>query len=213
MALRSGTLTRDALLFFAVLIPSVILHEISHGVVALAFGDPTARDAGRLSLNPVRHVDPFGTVILPALMVMSTGAAFGYAKPVPVRPSRLRNPRAHSLLVSLAGPATNIALALVATVALRIVLSGDQLPSRLVFDVLIAFGLANVVLAVFNLIPLPPLDGSAVLERFLPTRWLGPWFQFRRYSMLVLLGLFLFEPSFFGRLINPAVDIWLETVF
>src|SRR3989449_11424100 len=90
------------------LIPSVILHEVSHGVVALWFGDDTAKRAGRLTLNPVAHIDPFGTIILPLILILTTGAGFGYAKPVPVNPRNLRNPRDQSVLVSLAGPAVNI---------------------------------------------------------------------------------------------------------
>src|SRR5687767_1414831 len=112
-------MSRDQIIFFAVLVPSVILHEISHGAVALVFGDDTAHKAGRLSLNPIRHIDPFGTIILPAMMVLTTGSAFGYAKPVPVNVRRLRNPRNHGLLVSLVGPAVNIVIALLAAAVLR----------------------------------------------------------------------------------------------
>ena len=205
MAFRAGILQRRDLVFFAVLIPSVILHEVSHGVVALWFGDDTAKRAGRLTLNPVPHVDPFGTVLLPAMMVLSGGGAFGYAKPVPVRIDRLRRPRSHSLLVSLAGPSTNIALVVLLTLAIRLVAPDVD---GLLAEVLVTAGLANVVLAVFNLIPLPPLDGSAVVERFLPDRWLAPWYQFRQYSMLVLLALFLLRPGAFSQIIGPAVDVW-----
>src|SRR5207237_10455946 len=112
-------LERFDIVFFAVLIPSVILHEVSHGWVALAFGDDTAKRAGRLTLNPIAHVDPFGTIILPLLLSLSGIGAFGYAKPVPVNPRNLRNPRQHSLYVSLAGPLTNITLALIAGLVLR----------------------------------------------------------------------------------------------
>src|ERR671914_1114778 len=99
--------------FVAVLVPSSILHEVSHGVVALAFGDDTAKRAGRLTLNPLPHVDPFGTVLLPLLLSLTSLGVIGYAKPVPVNPGRLRKPRQHSLYVSLAGPAVNVVLALV----------------------------------------------------------------------------------------------------
>src|SRR2546423_4511052 len=107
-------MSQTTVLLLAVLIPSVMLHEISHGAVALAFGDDTAKRAGRLTLNPIAHVDPFGTVILPLMLALSGAGMFGWAKPVPVDPSRLRNPRQQALLVSLAGPVTNIALALLA---------------------------------------------------------------------------------------------------
>lgn len=203
LAVRRGILDSRSLIFFAVLFPSVILHEVAHGAVALVFGDQTAKEAGRLTLNPIPHIDPFGTVLLPAMMVLSGGGAFGYAKPVPVMPGRMRNPRRHSLLVSLAGPATNIALVVALTVAIR-VLS----PRGIVAEILLIAGLANVILAVFNLIPLPPLDGSAVLERFLPAKWLPGWFKLRQYSMLILLALFLLRPGAFGQITGPAVDFW-----
>src|SRR5438477_12764256 len=112
-------LSRNTLLFLLALVPSVILHEVSHGAVALVFGDDTAKRAGRLTLNPLRHVDPFGTLILPAILVLAGAAPFGYAKPVPVNVGRLRRPRDHGLLVSLAGPATNLTLVALATVVWR----------------------------------------------------------------------------------------------
>src|SRR5204863_3154976 len=104
--------THQEIIFVLVLIPSVILHEIMHGVVALAFGDDTAKRAGRLTLNPIPHIDPVGSVALPLLLAVAGAPIFGWAKPVPVNPRQLRNPRQQSLLVSLAGPATNIALAI-----------------------------------------------------------------------------------------------------
>jgi Zn-dependent protease len=190
-----------------VLIPSIILHEVSHGAVALIFGDDTAKRAGRLTLNPIRHVDPFGTVVLPAMMVLATngGSAFGYAKPVPVMPGRMRNPRVHSLLTSLAGPGTNYALALLATFALK-----TLRPDGTVLELLLYFGLANVVLGTFNLIPLPPLDGSSMVEALLPDRFLPGWYQLRRHSMLILLALFLLRPGALNGFIEPVVDLWFS---
>lgn len=207
----------DRLLLLLVLVPSIILHEVSHGWSALAFGDPTAKEAKRLSLNPIRHIDPFGTVILPVILALTTGTPFGYAKPVPVDPRRMRDPRNHSLLVSLAGPATNLVLVLLATLAFRAFLpalrSGavDLGTARLVVDIVYAIGTVNVVLAVFNLIPLPPLDGSAVIERILPDRLLTGWFRFRQYSMgILLLVVFLLPERYgFGRwVLLPAVQLW-----
>lgn len=214
---------RQALLF-GVLIPSVILHEISHGALALLFGDDTAKKAGRLTLNPIPHIDPLGTIILPAIMAFSGLGAFGWAKPVPVRPHRLRSPRNHGLLVSLVGPAVNIAIALLAAGILRFlrpehtaalvaqylqgVNLGPLVPS--LFDqIVFVTGLVNVILAAFNLIPLPPLDGSAVIERFLPKSWFGGWLKMRAYSMGVLLIIVLL----FGRQLStyvfaPAIDAW-----
>lgn len=206
------------------LIPSVILHEISHGALALVFGDDTAQKAGRLTLNPIPHIDPLGTIILPAIMAFSGLGAFGWAKPVPVRPHRLRSPRNHGLLVSLVGPAVNIVIALIAAGILRFLrpehtaalvsqyLQGVNLgpltPSLFDQIVFIA-GLVNVILAAFNLIPLPPLDGSAVIERFMPKRWFTGWLRMRTYSMGVLLIIVLV----FGRHLSnyvfaPAIDMW-----
>jgi len=196
------------LVLLAVLFPSVILHEVSHGVVALACGDQTAKRAGRLTLNPLRHVDPFGTVLLPAMLVLSGAPAFGYAKPVPVNLAALRHPRNQGLLVSLAGPATNLALVALATVALRLVR-----PTGTALEVLLDFGLINLILAVFNLIPLPPLDGSALVERLLPARWWPGWLSFRRYSMVLLLLLLLAAPArmSLGRVTTPVIRFWVDT--
>ena len=181
-------LTRVDIIFFAVLIPSVILHEVSHGWVALLFGDDTAKRAGRLTLNPAAHVDPFGTILLPVLLILTVHSAFGYAKPVPVNPRQLRNPRDQSVLVSLAGPAVNIALAVAAALVLRrIGLPADLDRGPLVKAVVLEFGLANAILAAFNLIPIPPLDGSALIERVLPRAWWPKYLQLRQYSFGILL--------------------------
>jgi len=192
----------------AVLVPSVILHEVSHGVVALYFGDDTAKRAGRLTLNPVPHIDPFGTVILPALLALGGLGAFGYAKPVPVQPGRLRSPRQHSLWVSLVGPAVNIALALLAALAFRVV---RPEPGGTTSLVIVVAGQVNVLLAVFNLLPIPPLDGSALVERVLPDAWWPAWQRVKQWSFGVLLLLVLVVPD---RTLSPvfrwAFDLWVE---
>lgn len=200
-------MTREHLILFAVLVPSIILHEVAHGAAALGFGDDTAKRAGRLSLNPLRHIDPFGTVILPAMLALAGAPAFGYAKPVPVNVRRLRNPRQHSLYVSLAGPLTNVALAVAAAGAIRLVL-GRPYQESLALDVLFYLGVGNVVLAAFNLLPIPPLDGSAVVERLLPARWWPAWLQVRRYSMLVLLLVMLNFRGVLSRVFDPALELW-----
>ena len=202
----------NPVVLIAVLIPSVILHEVMHGVAALRFGDDTAKRAGRLTLNPVAHVDLFGTILLPTLLAIAGGGVFGYAKPVPVRPSRMRRPRDHGLLTSLAGPATNILLAVAAALALRAVLGPENAvgpaPSELLVEVLVAFGLVNVVLAAFNLLPVPPLDGSALVERVLPERWLPRWHQLRRYSMILVFALVFLVPGALSRVFRVAFDLW-----
>jgi len=199
----------DSLVLLAVLAPSIILHEVSHGLVALWFGDDTAKRAGRLTLNPLAHIDPFGTVVLPIMMALVGGAPFGYAKPVPVNPRQLRHPRNEGVLVSLAGPATNIILAVLAALVFRAVASTLELAfvahairtGHLVsglpgwHEFLLDFGIINVVLATFNLIPLPPLDGSSVIERFLPARWWTPYLRLRRYSMLIVIGVVFWLPG------------------
>lgn len=195
----------DTVLLVLVLIPSVILHEVAHGAVALAFGDDTARRAGRLTLNPVRHIDPFGTLILPTLLALTGAGTFGYAKPVPVAPSRMRRPRDHGLVTSLAGPATNLVLAAVAALALRTLAPA---PGSTTTAVLAAFGVVNVVLAAFNLLPLPPLDGSAVVERLLPRRALPGWHRLRGFALPVVFVLVLVFPGALSRVFRVAVEWW-----
>ncbi|HWG74366.1 MAG TPA: site-2 protease family protein [Acidimicrobiales bacterium] len=207
-------------LVLGVIIPSIILHELAHGVTALAFGDDTAKKAGRLTLNPIRHVDPVGTLILPGLMALSGLGAFGYAKPVPVNPARMRSPRNHSLVVSLAGPATNIVLALVSVVVLRFARPAgttEQVRLALTYGfnllgigdrLLFLLGFLNVSLAVLNLLPIPPLDGSAVVERVLPARAWPTWLTIRRYAMPLLIVVFLLDSSRLQAIFAPAERLW-----
>jgi Zn-dependent protease len=176
--------------------------------VALMFGDDTAKRAGRLTLNPVSHVDPIGTVILPAILVLSGHPAFGYAKPVPVNVRRLRNARNASLVVSLAGPAVNIVLAGLAALALRRWSISPFGPPPLGWRVVLALGEANVILAVFNLIPIPPLDGSAVVERLLPARWWPGYLRIRQYSLLIVLAIVFLRPSILNGLFDPVLNWW-----
>lgn len=211
-----GVIGTSTLLILSALFGSVILHEVSHGVVALYFGDETAKEAGRLTLNPVSHVDVFGTIILPTILVLAHSPPFGWAKPVPVNPSRMRKPRDNTLIVSLAGPAVNIALALLAAFALRATLpttgfSGiGDLPLTTQF--LINLGVVNVILAVFNLIPIPPLDGSAMVERLLPAKWWPGYLRIRQYSMGLLLILVLMLPNALDRVFQPALNTWARLV-
>src|SRR5207249_4590634 len=148
-------------------------------------------------LNPIAHVDPFGSVILPLRLVVAGAPAFGYAKPVPVNVGRLRRPRDQGLLVSLEGPASNLGLVVVATVVLR-----AYRPVGTAGDIAFALGEANLLLALFNMIPLPPLDGSALVERVLPAAWWPSWMRLRQYAMAILLLLLLVAPPSmsFGRI-------------
>jgi len=187
-------ITTTDIILFCVLVPSIILHEVSHGWVANAFGDDTAKRAGRLTLNPVPHVDPVGTLIVPALLSLTTVGFFGWAKPVPVTVARLRHPRNGGLVVSLAGPAMNAALAALFGVlfvhSVRAGLPPGPL-SRASVGAQIVFyaSFVNVGLCAFNLIPIPPLDGSAVVERFIPARWWPTYLRYRQYTMPILLAL------------------------
>ncbi len=208
-------------LVLIVIIPSIILHEIAHGVVALACGDDTAKRAGRLTLNPLRHIDPVGTLILPALLALSGLGAFGYAKPVPVNPRRMRHPRNDAILVGLAGPATNLALAGVSILVLRSITPQPELRYLLVSgpsslgvgtELLFLLGLLNVVLAVFNVLPIPPLDGSILLERLLPASALETWWRVRRYSMFVLLAIVLLAPGVLEHIFVPAEEAWARVL-
>lgn len=212
---RREVVGADTALLLGLLFASVVLHEVSHGAVALGFGDDTARRAGRLTLNPVSHIDPFGTIVLPTILVLANAPPFGWAKPVPVDPRKLRHPRNHSLLVSLAGPAVNIVLALAAAVALRsmhpdtgvLQLYGEDVAAA--DRALFYLGAINVFLAVFNLLPLPPLDGSAVVERLLPARWWPGYLRVRQYSIGILVVLVLLLPGALDRVFDPALEAWL----
>ena len=197
-------LSRSTWIRLAVLIPAIILHEVSHGVVALAFGDDTAKKAGRLTLNPIAHIDPLGSIGLPLLLAVAGAPVFGWAKPVPVNPRNLRNPRQETLLVSLAGPATNVVLAIGAALVLR-----TATHSSLPIDFALQFGIINVVLATFNLIPIPPLDGSAIIERFLPAHWWPGWLRLRHYSFAILfLLVFLLPGNYLTHLFNFSLNLW-----
>jgi Zn-dependent protease len=201
-------------LWFLFLVPSVVLHEVSHGYVANFFGDPTAKEQHRLTLNPLRHIDPFGTVIMPAILLFSHLPAFGYAKPVPVNLSRLRNPRKQALWVGLAGPAVNIVLSGIGFAICEFAIHVNQ--SQGTFDFGEYLGLVNLVLAAFNLIPIPPLDGSAIIERFLPRRSLARYYRLRQRALPVffLLLIVFFSFSHIGD--NWLYDLdnwWLNLLF
>lgn len=211
LIVRRHAISGDTVLLFAVLIPSIILHEVSHGALALVFGDDTAKRAGRLTLNPIPHIDPLGTVILPAILVLVGFGGFGYAKPVPVNVARLRSPRNQGLLVSLVGPAVNIVLAVAAGLAVRALadpyLGVDS--QSIGVRVLYFLGFANVLLAAFNLIPIPPLDGSAVVERFLPRAWWPGYLRVRMFALPVILFVVLLEPALLSNhIFTPALNLW-----
>lgn len=165
---------------------AVTLHEVAHGWTAYFLGDNTAKNARRLSLNPFRHIDRFGTIILPALLlILRVGFVFGYAKPVPVNPYNLRYPKFHMIWVALAGPGCNILQAIAAAFMLHI------FPSGWIGENLRNAVMINVLLAVFNMIPVPPLDGSKVLAGISPRPVYRLFNRMERYGLFIVLGLFM----------------------
>lgn len=199
------------------LVLAIVLHEVAHGLVANALGDPTARDAGRLSLDPARHIDPVGTVILPLIMVIAHAPVFGWAKPVPINPSRLRNPRWGGLLVTAAGPGTNLLLALLASAGMAAMLGwthGEGFWRAFLLANLFNFVLVNLFLGVFNLIPVPPFDGGNIVAALLPPPLGARWRALGRYGLLIMLLLLVVLPSLvpglniLGWIVGPPVA-WL----
>ncbi len=166
-----------------------MFHEVSHGLVARRLGDPTAQQAGRLTLNPIPHIDPFGSVLLPALLALSGAPVFGWAKPVPVNPRHFARPTEGMALTAVAGPLSNVLLAVIAG---RLIL---PFASGWLAVAIWAFGLVNVVLAVFNLLPVPPLDGSRLVPLFLGERGRAAYARVEPYGFLVLFGLIFLLPG------------------
>ena len=210
-------LDQQTVIWFGCIIVAVILHEISHGVVALWFGDRTAKEAGRLTLNPIPHIDPFGSIVLPAMGALLGIPVLAWAKPVPVNPSRMHNPRRDMLFVSLAGPATNFLLMIAAALAARAAYTSitpvqfyDELPLGIL--ILFSFAVVNLFLGLFNLLPIPPLDGSSLIERVLPGAWLPQWYKFRPYGFLVLFVL-VFSTGVISKFLRPFEDALFRFVF
>ena len=194
------------------LVIAIVFHEVAHGLVARRLGDPTAESKGRLSLNPIKHIDPFGTVILPMLLALSHAPMFGWAKTVPVNYSRLNSPRRDMVLVALAGPGMNLILALVGTAILAATVEAKTGVGAFIAANALNFVAINIFLAIFNLLPVPPFDGGHVVEGLLPP---GPAQSFRklgRYSLLVLVLLLLVLPTLspranvVARIVSPIVD-------
>ncbi|UIJ45799.1 site-2 protease family protein [Sphingomonas cannabina] len=199
------------------LVFAIVCHEVAHGWVARALGDQTAANLGRLTLNPIKHVDPIGTVVLPLLLAIAHAPIFGWAKPVPVRAKRLRNPRRDMVLVALAGPGSNLVLALLTTLALGATYAvAGELPETgaagFLTDNLVNFLLINVFLAIFNLIPLPPFDGGHVVEGALPRALVPGWRKIARFGFPLLVFLLLVLPmiapkaNIVARVIGPIAE-------
>jgi Zn-dependent protease len=192
--------TQSILFYIIVLVFSVIVHEVSHGYIALMLGDDTAKRAGRLTLNPLAHIDLFGSIIFPLILALSHAPVFGWAKPVPYDARFLKNPKKAAGLIALAGPASNFLLAIIFATIIRFMpLTG----STLVFAQLLSMIVyVNIALAIFNLLPIAPLDGSGVLFSFLP-RSLEPVEEFlRRYGFVILIILIMSGANF----LNPIIS-------
>src|SRR5438477_9704071 len=177
------------------LVIAITFHEAAHGFVAHQLGDKTAWELGRVSFNPLKHIDPFGTLVLPAMLLLAHSPfLFGYAKPVPVNFRALRNPRIGMVMVALAGPATNIALALLAAIAFHGITYFPPEAGQWLADNLRNAVLINVVLAVFNMLPIPPLDGGRVAVGLLPKFLAFPLARLEPYGMLILIGALILLP-------------------
>ena len=200
------------------LIVAIVFHEVAHGYVANLLGDPTAKERRRLSLNPLRHVDPLGTVIVPGLLALVKAPVFGWAKPVPVIKQRLRNPRFGMMAVAAAGPGSNLVLAALGAVLLGLLsrLLGDSQLGPGVGGFIVAnlvnFLMINVFLALFNLLPIPPFDGSHIVEGLLPPRAAQYYDRLRPLGFPLVLVLIVVLPSLIpgfdpvGRLVVPPVQ-------
>jgi Zn-dependent protease len=206
---------RDLILFLPVLLFSVVLHEYAHGWQARREGDDTAYMLGRLTLNPVPHIDLFGSILLPLMLVlMRSSFLIGWAKPVPVNPRNYRDYRGGDIRVSLAGIVVNLLLALAGTLLLIILLNIQRfIPGAAsVIDILARMAqygvLINLVLAFFNLIPIPPLDGSHVLYHLLPPHLGAAYRRLSQYGMLILVAVMFFARPLFGVLMSPAFYLY-----
>lgn len=189
---------------------AVTLHEAAHGYVAQHFGDDTATNAGRVTLNPLKHIDLFGTIILPAFLILSkAGFWFGYAKPVPVNFGALRHPKRDMIWVAAAGPGMNVLLAIISVILLLIALRTELATSTWLIAMLWYSVEVNLVLAVLNLWPIPPLDGSKIAIGLLPPALALPLWRLSRYGLVVLLAIFFLAPlagiDIFGWAINKPV--------
>ncbi|WP_144742983.1 site-2 protease family protein [Enorma burkinafasonensis] len=192
------------LLSAVAVILGIVVHESAHALAAYALGDPTARSRGRFSLNPLNHIDPFGTVLLPLLLMLAGGPVFAYAKPVPVYLGNLKHPERDEVLVALAGPVSNVLLAAVFAAlygALRAAVIAGALPLEVAYALsgfLITALVTNLSLAFFNLIPLPPLDGSTIIVPFLKGEALRAYRRIQAYAMPILIVVLYLLPSFTG---------------
>lgn len=195
--MRGAHMGMSDIAFLIFIIMGAIIHEYSHGWMANELGDPTAKDLGRLTLNPIVHIDPMGSILLPLFAWFTTGGRFlfAYAKPVPYNPYNLKNQKWGPALVGIAGPASNVIIAALLGMVIRF------LPASSFLEILSVGVWANVMLAVFNLVPIPPLDGSKILFALLPDSWRGMEQTFERYGIV----LFIFFIFYFASALYPLM--------
>ena len=202
------------ILAFVFIFMSIVLHEISHGYVAYLLGDDTAKRQGRLSLNPLKHVDIFGTIILPIILYTTAGFAFGYAKPVPINPYNFRNYKKGMGITGAAGPAMNFLLAFILAIVYAILIKSGVAQNTRIFNVIILTMQVNVFLALFNLIPVPPLDGSRIVGAFLSDEAYVKYSKLERYGMYIILGAMVLgqvlHVSIIGLLIQRPAQLVLS---
>lgn len=199
------TVIQKIVIYALPVIFAITVHEAAHGYAARHFGDMTAFNAGRITLNPLRHIDPFGTILLPALTVVLGGILFGWAKPVPVDFRRLRNPKKDMLWVAAAGPASNFLMAIFWVLVMKFSVNMPEafvLPMALMAKAGVSI---NIVLMVLNLLPLPPLDGGRIAVSLLPMRLARPFAQIERYGFIILIVL-LFS-GVLSRILDPLINL------
>ena len=200
----------EFILYLPILFFSVILHEFAHGYTAYMHGDDTAYVMGRLTFNPLAHVDMFGTIILPAVCYFTNIPMFGWARPVPVNFYRLRNPKRDMAKVALAGPLSNLFLVLVSAIALKAFVAAGS-TSGIIVSIFVYAVMINLLLAIFNLIPIPPLDGSRIVAGLLPDRLANKYMNLERYGMFIVFALVL--TGAFSYIIVPLFKMALSLVF
>jgi len=186
----------EIVFFIIILIFSIIIHEVSHGFVANYLGDPTAKYAGRLTLNPLKHLDPMGSVLLPVILILTTGKGIGWARPVPVNPANFKDQKYGSLKTAIAGPASNLIIALFFGLLIRFTINLNFFPTE-IYPLFSFIVLINILLAIFNLIPIPPLDGSHILFTFLPASMQNTKNFLGQFGFFILIFLIFFFPPFF----------------
>jgi Zn-dependent protease len=215
MSIINGIISLFVVLF------AITVHEASHGWAALKKGDPTAFHMGRITLNPIRHIDPVGTILLPLILIVMGAPPFGWAKPVPVNPLNLKDPRRDNLVISIAGPLSNISVAIVAFAILKLLLNLD--PSFVygrggfsnllspIIQILYLTIVINIILAIFNMIPIPPLDGSGVVMGLISEEAAQKYEQIRPYGFFILIVLIM--TGFIGRILGGVLRIVDSFIF